>query len=253
MAGDTGLLIVRGAKLAPPDGLVVRNYLDPAVYRFKNQARTRPVKQLILHETVTRSWKATVDVLMPKTAANPGGRGLGVQLIVDADGTVYQHGDLATDEHWHAGGQTPDHNPESVGIECVNPYYQKYMPVNGAWTDFIDAPWADSGKYCVPTPASAEAVCKLTEWLTSSASTLSIPRTWLGVKDEKMAFGRLAPMSDAGIYAHYYFGHADGCWLALYCWLRLEVGFTPEEAWHRAAYMATGAKTSVSLAGVKPV
>lgn len=250
MADDANCLIVRGSKLEPPDGLVVKNFLDPSVTHFTNQKRNRAVNQLIIHETVTRSWKSTVAVLAPKTASNPGGRGLGVQLIVDHDGTVYQHGDLATDEHWHAGGQVPDHNPSSVGIETVNPYYAKYMPPGGPWTDFIDAPWADQGKYCVPTPASAEAVCKLTEWITSPRSTLNIPRTWLGVKDEKMAFGRLAPMSDAGIYAHYYFGHADGCWPLLYCWLRLQAGFTPEEAWHRAVYMSTGIRNSVSVAGL---
>lgn len=248
---DAGKLIVNGKPLDPPAGLVVKNFLDPSVYHFRNQTRTRPVTQLILHETVTRSWQATVDVLKPKTAANPGGRGLGVQLIVDSDGTVYQHGDLATDEHWHAGGQNPDHNPSSVGIECVNPYDPKFMSKTGPWTDVIDAPWA-GGKYVVPTLEQAESVSLLTGWLTSSDSGLSIPRTWLGVKDEKMAFGRLAPMSDSGVYAHYYFGHADGGWPVLYSWLRLEAGFTPEEAWHRAAFMATGVRDSVSLVGVKP-
>jgi len=246
----TDKLIVRGLPLDPPDGLVVRNFFDPTVYHFKNQSRTRDVTQLILHETVTRSWKSTVDVLKPKSDANPGGRGLGVQLIVDHDGTVYQHGDLATDEHWHAGGQSPDHNPSSVGIECVNPYYAKYMPKDGPWTESIDAPWAAEGKYCVPTPAQSEAVSLLTGWLTSEASGLSIPRTWLGVKDEKMAFGRLPPTGDPGIYAHYYFGHADGAWLVLYSWLRLQADFTPEESWHRATYMATGVRNSVSVAGI---
>jgi hypothetical protein len=245
-------LIVNGKPLDPPAGLVVKNYLDPSVYRFRNQTRSRPVTQLILHETVTRSWKATVDVLKPKSAANPGGRGLGVQLMVDPDGTVYQHGDLATDEHWHAGGHTPDHNPSSVGIEVINPYYPKYAPKDGPWKEFIDAPWAAEGKYCVPTMVQSEATCMLTAWLTSPDSGLSIPRTWLGVKDEKMAFGRLPPMGDPGVYAHYYFGHADGCWLVLYCWLRLECGFTPEESWHRAVHMSVGARSSVSLAGIKP-
>jgi hypothetical protein len=247
---DTGKLIVRGQPLDPPDGLVVRNFFDPAVYRFKNQTRTRPVTQLILHETVTRSWKSTVDVLKPKSAANPGGRGLGVQLMVDPDGTVYQHGDLATDEHWHAGGQVPDHNPASVGIEVISPYYAKYMPKDGPWTDSIDAPWAHEGKYCVPTPAQSEATCKLTEWMTSDRSTLAIPRTWLGLKDEKLAFKRIAPTGYPGIYAHYYFGHADGAWLVLYAWLRLAAGFTPEEAWHREVYMATGVRDSVSVFGI---
>lgn len=247
---DTDKLIVRGQPLDPPEGLTVRNFLDPAVYRFKNQVRSRPVTQLILHETVTRNWKATVDVLKPKSAANPGGRGLGVQLIVEHDGTVYQHGDLATDEHWHAGGPV-DHNPSSVGIELVNPYDPRFMPKNGPWSEVIETPWS-GGRYCVPTPASVEAVCKLTEWLTSPESTLNTPRTWLGAKDDVMAFGRIAAMNDPGIYAHYYFGHADGCWPLLYCWLRLEAGFTPEEAWHRAVHMATGVRSSVSLAGVKP-
>ena len=247
---DTGKLIVRGQPLNPPEGLVVRNFLDPAVYHFKNQSRSHPVNQIILHETVTRSWQSTVDVLKPKSDSNPGGRGLGVQLIVDHDGTVYQHGDLATDEHWHAGGQSPDHNPSSVGIECVNPYYVKYMPKNGPWTESIDAPWAAEGKYCVPTPAQSEAICKLVGWLTSADSTLDIPLSWVGVENDVMAFGRISPRSMPGVYAHYYFGHADGAWLVLYSWLRLVAGFTPEESWHRAVYMATGVRNSVSVAGL---
>ncbi len=248
MAVDT--IIVDGVELTAPSGLVVRNFLDPSVIRFKNQARTKPVDQVIVHETVTRSWASTVNVLKPRSPENPGGRGIGVHFIVDHDGVAYQHGDLRQDEHWHAGGQVPDHNPTSVGIETVNPYYAKYVPSGGPWKDVIDAPWADQGKYCLPTPASAEAVAILVGWLTSSQSGLSVPRSWIGLSDGKMAFTRISPRSDPGVYAHHYFGHADGCWLVLYSWLRLECGFTVEEAWHRAVFMASGARGSVSVAGL---
>jgi hypothetical protein len=44
-----------------------------------------------------------------------------------------------------------------------------------------------------------------------------------------------------GIYAHHYFGHADGAWLVLYAWLRLEAGLSKEDARTEAVRLATGA------------
>lgn len=239
---DPDYVIVGGQKMGPPAGVTVKNFLDSSVYRFKNQARpTKTVNEVVVHETVTRSWQDTVRVLQPATPQNPGGRGLGVQFIADHDGTIYQHGDLLTDELWHAS----QHNPVSVGIETVNPYDPKLMPSNGPWKDVIqNAPWAASGKYVVPTPEQAEAVCQLVGWLCSSDSGLAIPKLWVGLRGTTtLAMGPFdaAKSLSPGIYAHHYFGHADGAWLVLYSWLRLEAQLSPDDARAKAIELATGA------------
>lgn len=231
-------IIVGGEERVPPAALVVENYKMSGIVRFKNGARgKKPVNELILHETVTASSRATVDVLTQ--------RGLGVQFIIGPDGIVRQHGDLIEDEHWHAG----PHNDNSVGIEVVNPYYPKFRPSNSPWTQVIEAPWAHEGKYVVPTLEQAEACFLLTEWLTSEESGLQIPRTWRGLSGKKLAFGRIngAEKRSPGIYAHYYFGHADGCWLTLYCWLRLEASYSPDDAYREAVNRTTKLRGACDL------
>ncbi len=231
-------IIVDGVEIEPPPILVVENYNMKGVTRYKNAARgSKPVNEVILHETVTSSARATVDVLNQ--------RGLGVHFIIAPDGIVRQHGDLLSDELWHAG----PHNDNSVGIEVVNPYYPKYRPSNSPWTQIIDAPWAHEGKYVVPTPDQAEATYLLIDWLCSEACPLNIPRTWRGMKGRKMAFGRVSggEKRASGIWAHYYFGHADGAWLALYCWLRMEAGCDAVFAYSEAVRRTTGLKGSCDL------
>jgi hypothetical protein len=233
-------LIVAGADVVVPAGLRVRNYRDPDVTRFKGRDRTgRAVTELILHETVTRSTAATVRVLLK--------RKLGVQLIVGPDGEITQHGDLAQDRLAHAGG----HNGPSVGIEVVNPYYPKYASAKLPWKRIIDAPWAHQRRYVVPTPEQAEATAQLVQLLTSGdVKKLSIPRTWRGLSGTHLAMGRLADGDQRvpGIYAHTYFHHADGAWLVLYAWLRLEAGMPECIAYEEATRRATGVRRFVDLA-----
>lgn len=238
MATDT--LIVHGVEYdASP--LVVENYLagnGELDYRFKNQRRTGPVNEVIVHETVTCSSLSTVRTLEPATTANPGGRNLGVHFVVDPTGKVYQHGDLADDLLWH-GSQ---HNPTSVGIETVNPYQPNFMPHNGPWTQVINAPWAAGGKYVVPTKESAEAVANLLAWLASgTAPELTIPLTWIGLVGTKFALGRVpgADKLSPGIYSHMYFDHADGAWLVAYAWMRLVAALSPDDAYTEAVRRAT--------------
>lgn len=240
---DFEKVIVGGQPLAPPDGVSVKNFLDQSVYRFVNQKRSSSVTEFVVHETVTSSWASTVRVLQPKSGLNPGGRGLGVHFIADADGILYQHGDLATDLFWHAS----QHNGPSIGVETVNPYYPKIAPQGGPWTEVIsDAPWAAGGKYVVPTKEQAEAVCQTILWATSTDSGLVIPRIWCGLHGSVLAMGpfEAAKSVSPGIYAHHYFGHADGAWLVLYAWLRIEAGLSPEDARIEAISQATGAKPS---------
>jgi hypothetical protein len=232
-------IIVNGVEVVPPDSLIVENYLMKDIVHFKNAQRGgKPVSEVILHETVTASSRATVDVLLQ--------RGLGVHFIVGPDGIIRQHGDLVTDELWHASS----HNDNSVGIEVVNPYYPKFRPTNSPWTTVIDAPWAHEGKYVVPTLEQAEATCLLTSWLCGDTSgALTIPRVWPGLQGKQLALGRIAggEKRSPGIWAHYYFGHADGAWLALYCWLRMEAEMGAAEAYSQAIIRTTGAVGSVDL------
>ena len=233
-------LIVAGTDVVVPAGLRVRNYRDPDVTRFKGRDRSgRAVTELILHETVTRSTAATVRVLLK--------RKLGVQLIVGPDGEVTQHGDLAHDRLAHAGG----HNGPSVGIEVVNPYYPKYASAKLPWKRIIDAPWAHQKRYVVPTPAQAEATTQLVRLLAGNdVEQLSIPRTWRGLSGTRLAMSRLADGDQrvSGIYAHTYFHHADGAWLVLYAWLRLEAGMPECIAYEEAIRRATGVRRYVDLA-----
>ena len=82
-------IIIHDKELEPPPGLEVLNYKTSGLYRFVNQKRVIEVDELVIHETVTSTAKATVDVLRQ--------RNLGVHLIIGPDGTVYQHGDLRDD------------------------------------------------------------------------------------------------------------------------------------------------------------
>jgi hypothetical protein len=228
-------IVIHDQELPAPDGMQVLNFKSGGQYRFVNQKRVCDVTEVIIHETVTSSAQATLDVLQQ--------RNLGVHFIVGSDGTVHQHGDLKDDFLWHAS----EHNPQSIGIETVNPYYPHLAPANSVWSKVIDAPWADQGRYLVPTPTQAETVCQLISWFTT-ASGLAIPKTWRGLSEKKMCMVR-TPVSELGpgIYAHHYFGHADGAWLVLYAWLRLEPGLDPETAYDAACSLATGATAAVDL------
>jgi hypothetical protein len=232
-------LIAAGCDVEVPC-LRVRNFRDPEVVRFKGQSRAgRVVNELILHETVTRSTAATVSVLLK--------RKLGVQIIVGPDGEITQHGDLAHDRLAHAGG----HNGPSVGIEVVNPYYPKYTSAKLPWQRVIDASWAHQKRYVVPTPEQAEATTRLVRLLTAGdIAGLAIPRTWRGLTGTRLSMNRLADgdVRKPGIYAHTYFHHADGAWLVLYAWLRIEAGLTPCDAYGEATRRATGTRRYVDLA-----
>ena len=234
----TNTLIVAGKDVAVA-GLRVRNWRDVDVVRFAGVDRSsRQIDELILHETVTRSTKATVEVLLK--------RRLGVHLIVGADGEITQHGDLAFDRLAHAGG----HNGPSIGIEVVTPYYPRFTSPKLPWQKVIDAPWAHEGRYVVPTPEQAEATAQLVRLLTEGAiSGLSIPRCWRGLSGSKLAMGRLPDGGHraAGVWAHTYFHHADGAWLVLYAWLRLEAGLEPEVAFEQAVQRATGVRRRVDI------
>jgi hypothetical protein len=64
-----------------------------------------------------------------------------------------------------------------------------------------------------------------------------------------MAMSRIPNGDDRipGIYAHTYFGHADGAFAVLYAFLRIARGFDPTEAFARAMLDAPGPHRSVSV------
>lgn len=239
---DKQPLIVAGTEVPTPEGVTVRNYRDGEACRFGFRDRSGlPVTELVLHETVTRSAKKAISVLQQ--------RELGVHLLVAPNGVVTQHGDLAHDRLAHAGG----HNGPSVGIEVVNPYYPKYAGRDVPWTQVITAPWAHKGRYVVPTLPQAEATAQLVGLLTSGqVPGISIPRTWLGLSGDNLAMGRLdhGNTRTPGVYAHCYFQHADGAWLVLYAWLRLEAGLMEADAYREAVQLASGARRKINLSNV---
>ncbi len=231
--------LVGGVPQTPSMGLNITNYIDPSVQRFRNQTRSSTsVNELIVHETVTRSVRDTVKVLNE--------RGLGVHLIMGPNGEITQHGDLLDDLLWHAS----QHNPMSVGIEVVNPYYPKYLKAGMPWTKVINAGWAHKGRYVVPTPKQAEAVARLIFWITSSkVKGLSIPRKWIGLSGNRLAMEQVsgANRRNPGVYAHTYFNHADGSWLILYAYLRINKGRTQDQAYNEAIRLATTSNRFVTL------
>lgn len=187
---------------------------------------------LVVHETVTRTAAAAHRVLTR--------RGLSVQLVTTESGAIIQHADLVARAE-HAGSAR---NAIAIGNEVVNPYYPRHLPKrDSAWSDVIDAPWAHEKRYVLPTPASAEACSRWIAWQTSDAcpELVRVPRVWPGLADGRMAMGRVSP-ARVGILAHTYFGHADGAWLVLYAWLRLEAGLDEAPAYAEAMRRATGVR-----------
>jgi hypothetical protein len=229
----SGGFIVSGKSTSSVEDLTIRTFADAGVHRFASKAKRTRATELVVHESVTRSVDSTVSVLKK--------RGLGVHLILGPDGMFTQHGDLATDVLWHASG----HNGVSFGVEVVNPYYPRHLKQGLPWGRVIDAPWAHEKKYVLPTPAQAEAVAALVGWTTSApAAGIQVPRRWVGLRNGYFALGLVtgAEKPTPGIFAHQYFGHADGSFLVLYAWLRLEAGLAPNIAFEEAVKRTTGVR-----------
>lgn len=225
-------LIVNGVAVCAPD-LAVRTFVDDGVHRFAPKGTRSRATEIVVHETVTRSVDSTVAVLEK--------RGLSAHLVMGPDGVLTQHGDLATDVLWHAGA----HNNPSFGVEVVNPYYPRLLKKSLPWERAIDAPWAHEKKYVLPTPAQAEALAAFVRWATSRPAVgLEVPRQWPGLRDGRFALGRIdaAAKPTPGVLAHHYFGHADGAWLVLYAWLRVEAGLAPDVAFEEAVKRTTGVR-----------
>lgn len=68
-----------------------------------------------------------------------------------------------------------------------------------------------------------------------------------------MQLGRVAAAAGRcdGVLAHQYFGHADGAWLVMYAWLRLEAGLDASAAYEEAARRATGVATAADVSDLQ--
>lgn len=232
-------MIVGGERLPDPAGLVLRTYADdPAVHRFSKVRQMKAATELVAHETTTASHAATVRALR--------GQGYSVQLIVDADGTTYQHGDLL-----HPLDHCKTRNGRAVGVELVSPYYPHRAPKGGPWGEIIDAPWAHPApgkprRYLLPTQASCEALVALIDWITAQpAARLQVSWWWPGLQGDHWQLTTLpAPkVPRSGLWSHYQVGgHADGSWPLFYAWLRLVVCLSPADAWGVAVMRATSSR-----------
>lgn len=191
--------------------------------------------EIVLHESVTGSRKATLAVLKA--------RGLSVHCIVDRDGSVSWHAD--TDEQCaHAGGR---HNRRSIGVEVVNRYYGAQA---GPGEETIPAVWAHRGVYIVPTLAQIESVWSVVVDLHERHAT--VPLTFPGVTAEGFRWGRyswlqrLPLLAPAGVVAHHRFDHADGLFPEHYCWLR-SLDVAPGEALRLTIVAAASGRRVTSL------
>lgn len=195
------------------------------------RARAR-TDALVIHESVTRDAGTTYRVLQR--------RGLSVHLGVEADGTIVQWAPL--DRRCAHAGDTL--NATSIGVELTNPYYPRLLRAGDPWTAVIDAPWAQRGRYVVPTLAQLEATAQLVAWLTLDApESVRVPMEWPGLDGSSMRMGRVTG-ARRGIVAHTYVGHADGAFPTLYAWLRLHRQLEPEQALRVALRAATGRRVA---------
>ena len=192
--------------------------------------RLQDVVQLVMHET-----SGPVCSGADRVAHNMrnSSRTISIHFIIDADGTVYQYGDLAY-VMFHS---RPAHNAVSIGIEMIHPANRSPCASSYSNQRINNAHWAEGTSYSIPPLVQVEAVAKLIQWLTSDAAGLAIPRRWIGVRQNQMAMNRIEGTQNSrqpGIYAHTYWHHSDGAWPLLYSWLRIEAGLRAEEAYANA-------------------
>jgi hypothetical protein len=199
--------------IAPPDGVIVRNFCFDNEPQFKSKNRTKKLEHFVLHETAGRSAKGCKKTLLR--------RNYGVHLILDREGIVTCHGDLANDVMSHANQL----NKTSIGIEVVNPYAPK-LAKGMSNIETIPASWwtwcpnKKDRRYVLPTAAQLKTLLKIVPFL---CEKLGIPYVFptkeLNKKQRKIKGWRLPPRAkpNPGVVAHSDFAsHADGRYLLEY-------------------------------------
>lgn len=235
-------VLLDDAYITVSDSIDLLNFTSPRIDRLTGPPRrVKRVDEIIIHESVTTSVHRTLEVLKK--------RRLGIHFTIAPSGYIAQHADLVLDQVAHAGRF---HNPYSIGIEVVNPYYPEYNCGN-QWRTTIEARWAHKRQYVVPTPEQAESLYLLVanlRFLSKPRFDISNKYIGLNPKKQRLAMSRVtrARWHVGGIMAHAAFGHADGSWPLLYCILRDTVLIkSPNWAYEKAIEIAATDKWWVDL------
>jgi hypothetical protein len=209
--------IINNNRIKAPEGIILNNYLDEEEPRFKSykvDIIKKPLKWIVLHETSGNTASRCKETLLNK--------GLGVQLILERNGILSQHGDLFLDRMYHASIL----NNQSIGIEVVNPYAPSLMGKNLYRRNTIPAEWWTwcpdklDRRYVLPTQEQLKTLEKLIPFLCVELSipyifpTIGLNKTQRKVNPSGF-LRRLIP--ESGIVAHQDFAsHADGRYLVEY-------------------------------------
>lgn len=185
-------------------GVTLSSSLDGEV-TFEHKQRKNPPDSIVIHESVTTSRATTIKVLDRKK--------YGVHFIVDGDGSISQHCDPVQDQPIHANQM----NSNSIGIECVNPYYPSLMV--HPWIVSEPAKWWTHVKkgaipeYVLPTEKQIQSIRALVVFLSEEIPTIEIkfPTEKYGPRKTRVTDWKDKAKPEPGIVAHRDFAaHADG-------------------------------------------
>ena len=205
----------------------------PGFKAKKKRKADREPTEIVLHESVTRTWKGAHRVLAK--------RELSVHYTVARDGTVRQHVDPAKYYCLHAGGR---HNKNSVAIEVINRYYGK----KGA-EGVIKTRWAHKRYYILATPEQCESTWKLIQWLDIQFDTALMQWPSVRVSGNRFKWGRMKEIElDPGVKAHHRWHHADALFIEHYTLVR-HLGYTADQAY---AFTVTSASSGKRVTNLPP-
>jgi hypothetical protein len=226
---SSNCLIVNGTRVMLPDELIAKggratNYLDDGEPHLDAWPRKSPLSLFVLHETVGDTAGGCESSLLHSKSD------LGVHMILDHNGLISNHGDLASEIMRHAGTA----NGRSIGIEVVNPYnpvfdaapFEPTIPAR--WWTWVPAAkdverqlkrkgWRKVPKvYCLPSEAQIIVLKILVPWL---CGVLGIPYEFPTIGNGPKKYGLNGVMSvdpkkvAPGVYPHSAWAHADGRYL----------------------------------------
>ena len=199
---------------------------------LRSGKRRKPLDQIVLHESVTSSRKATERVLKK--------RKLSVHFMVDRDGTITQHAPVSR-ATFHAGS---GHNSRSVGLEMVSPYYGSRAKKND---QVIAARWAHKKKYILPSEEQAEASFKLIRWL-CTMHDIPLEFACIDEDDRQFKWGRYKERAgNPGVLAHHRFHHADALFFEHYAASRHISSLSPADAYKCTKEAAASGKRITTL------
>jgi hypothetical protein len=210
---ETSGFVIDAQFVAPPEGVIVRNFCFDNEPQFKCRNRKKKLEHFVLHETAGRSANGAERTLLR--------RGYGVHLILGRDGVVTCHGDLANDVMSHANQL----NKTSIGIEVVNPYAPK-LAKGMSNIEMIPADWwtwcpdKKDRRYVLPSQAQLATLLKIVPFLCKQLDIPYVfPTAGLNRKQRKIKGWRIPPRAKPGpgVVAHRDFAsHADGRYLLEY-------------------------------------